>query len=106
MGIALAILGTRLSGGRISTTRFFVSLVPYVGILVGMFSSWISLRNARHKKIGKVMLQHRRCPHCGYDIRLLPANPEDDATVCPECGCAWKLGDSEAMQQEDSDDRE
>ena len=37
------------------------------------------------------MLQHRRCPHCGYDLRLLPDDCSDGATVCPECGCAWKL---------------
>ena len=32
-----------------------------------------------------------RCPHCGYDIRGLPTDPEDGATICPECGCAWQL---------------
>jgi transcription initiation factor TFIIIB Brf1 subunit/transcription initiation factor TFIIB len=37
------------------------------------------------------MLKHRRCPHCGYDIRGLPVDPQDGATVCPECGCAWEL---------------
>ena len=35
------------------------------------------------------MLQHRRCPHCGYDLRGLPPDPHDRAVVCPECGCAW-----------------
>ena len=38
-----------------------------------------------------VMLQHLRCPHCGYDLRLLPTDPKDGASVCPECGCAWRL---------------
>jgi transcription initiation factor TFIIIB Brf1 subunit/transcription initiation factor TFIIB len=37
------------------------------------------------------MLKHLRCPHCGYDLRGLAADPEDGATVCPECGCAWRL---------------
>jgi hypothetical protein len=48
-------------------------------------------RRARHKRIRNIMLQHLRCPHCGYDLRLLPTAPGDGATVCPECGCAWRL---------------
>ena len=52
------------------------------------------------------MLKHLRCPHCGYDIRELPVDPKDGATVCPECGCAWKLADSGAAQQGDGDDCE
>ena len=43
------------------------------------------------KKIRRAMLNHLRCPHCGYDIRGLPTDPEDGVTVCPECGCAWQL---------------
>ena len=31
------------------------------------------------------------CPNCGYDLRLLPVDSVDGATVCPECGRAWKL---------------
>ncbi len=27
----------------------------------------------------------------GYDLRMLPSDPADRATVCPECGHAWKL---------------
>ena len=29
--------------------------------------------------------------NAGYDLRQLPVDPEDRATVCPECGCAWIL---------------
>ena len=58
---------------------------------------WIMWYNINKKKrFGKVaaaMLKHLRCPHCGYDIRGLPIDPEDGATVCPECGCAWRLDD-------------
>jgi hypothetical protein len=52
---------------------------------------WQSARNARIKCVSAVLLKHLRCPHCGYDIRGLPADAEDGATVCPECGCAWIL---------------
>lgn len=101
--IALVICATRLTGGSISTGRFFRSLVPYVGVFTGLITSWISLRSARHQKIGKVMLQHRYCPHCAYDLRLLPIDPADRATVCPECGCAWTL-DEEADGNGHSDE--
>ena len=36
-------------------------------------------------------IEHLRCPYCGYDIRGLPVDPSDGATVCPECGCAWRV---------------
>jgi hypothetical protein len=52
---------------------------------------WVRARQVRFKKIRRVMLRHRHCPHCGYDLRGLPPDDQDDATVCPECGCAWKL---------------
>ena len=52
-------------------------------------------RQARNQRIHLIMLKHRHCPHCGYDIRGLPTDSEDGATVCPECGCAWRL-DGEA----------
>ena len=64
-------------------------LIPFVPVYVGF-------RKARRKRwdvIRRAMLHHLRCPHCGYDLRLLPADPADGATVCPECGCAWRLRD-------------
>ena len=92
--IAVAILVTRLSNGTITPRRFAVSLVPYCGVFTAFFTFWTGARNVRHQRIRKVMLRHLRCPHCGYDIRGLPAHPNDGATVCPECGCAWRVGDS------------
>ncbi len=52
---------------------------------------WVAARQARRKRIRFAMLKCRRCPHCGYDLRRLPVDPTDGATVCPECGCAWRL---------------
>lgn len=54
---------------------------------------WVQARQVRFKKIRKVMLKHRHCPHCGYDLRDLPIDEKDCVTICPECGCAWMLGD-------------
>ena len=67
-----------------------------VQIIVLLSGPVIVFRMARSQYAGRVataMLRHLRCPHCGYDIRGLPRNPEDGATVCPECGCAWMLDD-------------
>ncbi len=63
---------------------------------LGAIQFWRSGRRARARNICAIMLQHLRCPHCGYDIRGLPASSDDVCTICPECGCAWKLeGSSE-----------
>ena len=62
---------------------------------------WMEARAARVKRIRRAMLNRRRCPHCGYDIRLLPTDPSDRATVCPECGCAWRLDPSNAAGGQD-----
>lgn len=59
------------------------------------FMIWQFGRRHRFGKIRKVMLRHRHCPHCGYDIHGLPAEEPDGATVCPECGCAWRLDDTD-----------
>ncbi len=54
---------------------------------------WARAKHARFDNVAAAMLRHRRCPHCAYDLRFLPADPADGATVCPECGGAWMLGD-------------
>jgi hypothetical protein len=59
--------------------------------LLSGLMTWRGARRARSKRATTVMLQFRRCPHCGYDLRGLREDPADGATVCPECGCAWRL---------------
>jgi hypothetical protein len=53
---------------------------------------WYRIKWGRFGHVAAAMLKYSRCPHCGYDLRFLPTDPEDGATVCPECGCAWSLG--------------
>lgn len=60
--------------------------------------AWMLLKRARFGKIAAAMLKYTRCPHCGYDLRLLPTDPADGVTVCPECGCAWRLDKVEVTQ--------
>ncbi len=89
--IALTILITRLTAGTIGFRGLVRGAIPFMGSWIGPFAFWVTTRNARHQRIGQVMLQHLRCPHCGYDIRGLPIEPDDGVTICPECGCAWRL---------------
>jgi hypothetical protein len=65
----------------------FYFIFPIVFLLEGYFRA----RRARWERIRRIMLEHRHCPHCGYDIRGLTPDEQDGAIVCPECGCAWKL---------------
>lgn len=93
-------------GGNIVYFRYFstwsgldlVGTAIYaVQIAVLLSGPIIAFRMARSQYVGRVaaaMLKHLRCPHCGYDIRGLPTDTKDGATVCPECGCAWCLGGS------------
>jgi hypothetical protein len=67
---------------------------------------WLAIKRKRFGAVAAATLKHGHCPHCGYDLRLLPVDPADGATVCPECGCAWMLGEPVAAQQRGSNGRE
>ena len=71
---------------------FIISrLLPLTPLWALPMMIWFVSSQVRFKRVCRVMLKHGRCPHCGYDLRNLPADETDGATVCPECGCAWKL---------------
>ena len=105
-------------GGNILYFRFFSTwkgLDPVIGtiyviqaaiILSGPLLAYRIAASRYANRVALVMLDHRHCPHCGYDLRGLPADAKDGATVCPECGCAWKLIARTAARQRSSDDRE
>jgi hypothetical protein len=57
---------------------------------------WFGIKRKRFSSVAAAMLKYLRCPHCGYDLRALPVETGDGATVCPECGCAWQLGGAAA----------
>lgn len=94
---ALVLVGSglmQLHKGSILFVEFAQRALLYQGIWIVPLAFWKSARRSRFHRIHKIMLEHIRCPHCGYDMRLLPTDPQDGATVCPECGCAWKLGNA------------
>ena len=70
-------------------------LAPLTAPVAGLLCIWFVSARVRFKRIRNIILKHSRCPHCGYDLRMLPVDPADGATVCPECGCAWRLHGSQ-----------
>ena len=64
---------------------------------------WFNIKRLRFGKVAAAMLKHGRCPHCGYSLQNLPVDRNDGATVCPECGCAWRLSDEETQRQRDEE---
>jgi hypothetical protein len=91
VGIALGIGIVKLTHGTMGAGRFARSLIPLSGIWLPLYAFWMGTRGVRFRRITGAMLQHRRCPHCGYDLRGLQPAADDGATVCPECGSAWTL---------------
>jgi hypothetical protein len=101
--ICMALSFVVVVGGTIVYFRYFstwkgfdpVSVtIHVVQALVILSAPLVAFRMARSKYLGRiatVMLEHRRCPHCGYDLHGLSVDPADGATLCPECGCAWHV---------------
>jgi len=85
---------------------FDLSRVALFNMLFWPIVLWVHARQARFRKIRRVMLAHRYCPHCGYDLRGLPPDEQDGATVCPECGCAWKVNNEMERDEETKSRRE
>jgi len=90
-------------GGNVIYFTFFSSWkgldpvntsIYFVQFAVLMSGPLIAFRMARSEyahRVAKVMLRFLHCPHCGYDLRGSPKAAEDEATVCSECGAAWKV---------------
>jgi hypothetical protein len=75
----------------VNTTIYIVQAIVLVS---GPVIAFRMARTEYSNLIVATMLKYRRCLHCGYDLRLLPVDAVDGATVCPECGCAWRLADT------------
>jgi hypothetical protein len=83
-------------GGGLSVHPREVRLLIFLSVCftVNIIIVWYVSRYVRRRQTRRILLGHRRCPHCGYDLKDLPVDPPDGATVCPECGCAWRLPES------------
>ena len=91
--------------GNAALGAFAYRLALLIPPLISLLSIWLVSARVRFTRIRNIILKYSRCPHCGYDLRMLRVDPEDGATVCPECGCAWKLGDAQAVTRNTTDDQ-
>jgi hypothetical protein len=73
-----------------------IYIVQAAVIVTGPLLAFRMAKSRYAGRIVSVMLTHRHCPHCGYDLRGLPSDARDGATICPECGCAWRLAPTSA----------
>lgn len=99
LSILVVVGGTVIYFSYFSTWQGFdpvgatIYVIQFVVILAGPILAFRMARAKYTNRAASVILEYRHCPHCGYDIRGLRADPEDGATVCPECGCAWILAE-------------
>lgn len=90
---AIAVIGFFAHGiysGDIRDARY-AKLSSLVFMCAMPWIVWYSVIRARLDNIAVAMLKYLRCPQCGYDLRMLPTDPVDGTTVCPECGAAWRV---------------
>jgi hypothetical protein len=80
-----------IKGGRDPVAIALWSTI-FLCLVIGIWGFCTSARRKRFDRVRDAMLRHGRCPRCGYNLTGLPADPDDGAVVCPECGCAWRRG--------------
>jgi hypothetical protein len=102
--IAITWIAKSCRGAAFGTFEPQIGTILVANYVLGVCIIWWWARRNRVKRACKVILKHLCCPHCGYDLRMLPTDPSDGATVCPECGCAWKLEDLTVADRVNGDD--
>jgi len=100
-GMTTMLVRAYLFRGGLDTVGKILTLVNIICLALFMLGIWTGARKLRFHRIKRAMLKHRRCPHCGYDLKGLPVDESDGATICPECGCAWKLSDEATERRSD-----
>ena len=68
--------------------------LQFIILLAGPVIAFRMVRREYADRIIQVMLKYKRCPHCTYDLRLLPIDSNDNTMRCPECGSVWKMNES------------
>jgi hypothetical protein len=95
LGVLIVALWFFNSSGRSGMSQAFTrNPGMWIGVLAGAIVPWLAVRKKHHHRLPGLLLKHRRCPHCGYDLSGLLEDGNDGATTCPECACAWRLTDA------------
>ena len=107
------ILWLACAGGMVSYTLFFsrsrrfdgmllaIMIVQFAFICGGFLTGWFSAKTKRLPLVRAAFSKFAHCAHCGYDLRGLPA-AVGGTTACPECGCAWHVGETNVLNSNDS----
>jgi hypothetical protein len=93
VGVSIVMEGQPAWNDLVDTVTNPAIMAPNVFIIALIPWMVMHKRRSRRGRVSALMIQHRRCPHCGYSLQGLPVDPADGATVCPECACAWRLDD-------------
>ena len=78
----------------LATFAVLCFILPFASIYIGFRKA----RRARYECSCRMFLRHLHGPRCGCDTRSLPTAPEDGATICPVCGCAWRLDNAPPVE--------
>jgi ssDNA-binding Zn-finger/Zn-ribbon topoisomerase 1 len=90
-GVMAVLIRAYLFRGGLDAMGKILTVINIICLVLVVFGLWVGARKMRFARVKRIMLAHRRCPHCGYDLKGLPVDERDGATVCPECGSAWKV---------------
>ena len=73
--------------------RGSVRWLVVAAMLMACWAIVLAFKRTIRRILWRVLMDHGLpcCASCGYDLRLLPADPVNRMTVCPECGHGWKL---------------
>lgn len=88
---------------RLGIPTAWRGMVRWLVVAVTVIACWtilLAFTKTIRRILWRALMDHGIpcCASCGYDLRLLPADPVDGVTVCPECGSGWKLGDFPSAQ--------
>ena len=92
-----AVLGVFVVSVAIGIPAIGVGLTLTVAIAVSLYAA---LANAHRDESTVAVLStassERLCPCCAYPLEGIEPE-EDECTVCPECGAAWRLAKAETV---------
>lgn len=77
--------------------------VRWLVVAVTVLACWaivLAFKKTIQRTLWRALMDHGIpcCASCGYDLRMLPADPVDGVTVCPECGQGWKLDNTQSAE--------
>lgn len=91
--VAIFIIRNPLPRDRV----FDILLVGVMTALIAGVVLHIARRgNVNPRRFRSTLLSHHVCANCGGELDESPPS-FDGCTACAHCGCAWKLGESEAL---------